>query len=238
MNLDSNIVPNHIAIIMDGNGRWAMKKGLPRSFGHKAGVDALKDIVKVCSDLGVRILTVYAFSTENWKRPKDEVGYLMKLLVEYMRKEIEGLNSNKVKIKILGDIELLPNATKEEILNAIESTKNNDGLQFNIALNYGGRLEILNACKNIIDDLKTNKIQIDLLDEDLFEKYLYTGKDLDPDLIIRTSGERRLSNFLLWQGAYSELVFTNTLWPDFKKENLIDAINEYQNRNRRFGNVK
>ena len=238
MKLDNNIIPNHIAIIMDGNGRWAVKKGLPRSFGHKAGVDALKDIVKICSDLGVRILTVYAFSTENWKRPKEEVGYLMKLLVEYMRKEIEDLNANRVRIKILGDIELLPNATKEEILNAVKSTKNNDGLQFNIALNYGGRLEILNACRSIIDDLKTNKIQIDLLDEDLFEKYLYTGKDSDPDLIIRTSGERRLSNFLLWQGAYSELVFTDTLWPDFKKENLIEAINEYQNRNRRFGNVK
>ncbi len=238
MNLDNNIMPNHIAIIMDGNGRWAIKKGLPRSFGHKAGVDALKDIVKVCSDLGVKILTVYAFSTENWKRPKDEVGYLMKLLVEYMRREIEDLNANKVKIKILGDVELLPSATKEEILNAVDSTKNNDGLQFNIALNYGGRLEILNACKNIIDDLKTNKIQIDLLDEDMFGEYLYTGKDPEPDLIIRTSGERRLSNFLLWQGAYSELVFTDTLWPDFKRGNLIDAINEYQNRNRRFGNVK
>lgn len=238
MKLDNNVMPNHIAIIMDGNGRWAMKKGLPRSLGHKAGVDALKDIVKVCSDLGVRILTVYAFSTENWKRPKEEVGYLMKLLIEYMRKEIEELNANRVRIKILGDIKLLPNATKEEILNAVEFTKNNNGLQFNIALNYGGRLEILNACKNITNDLKTNKIQIDLLDEELFKEYLYTGEDPDPDLIIRTSGERRLSNFLLWQGAYSELVFTDTLWPDFKKENLIEAINEYQSRNRRFGNVK
>lgn len=231
-------LPRHIAIIMDGNGRWAKNRGLPRVMGHKAGMNSLKETVRACSDLGVKILTVYAFSTENWSRPKDEVSFLMNLLVEYMRKEIKELHDNKVKIKVLGDLEILPAQTKKEIVNALALTKENTGLQFNIALNYGGRYEILKACKEIAQKVKMGLLDIDQIDEDEFSAHLYTGFDADPDLIIRTSGEKRLSNFLLWQGAYSELVFVDVPWPEFNKQCLHDAILEYQNRDRRYGALK
>ncbi|HYE83876.1 MAG TPA: isoprenyl transferase [Clostridia bacterium] len=236
--IDLKRLPEHIAIIMDGNGRWAQKKGLPRVMGHKAGMKAIKKTVRACSDLGIKILTVYAFSTENWRRPQDEVNYLMNLLVEYMRKEVNELHKNKVKIKLLGDMEMLPEQTKKEIEDALSLTEKNEGLQFNIALNYGGRTEILNACKKLIKDVRNENTDIDNIDEALFKDYLYTGSDPDPDMIIRTSGEKRISNFLLWQGAYSELVFVNQLWPDFDEKVLHSAIIEYQSRDRRFGALK
>ena len=238
VDIDKGKLPVHIAIIMDGNGRWAQKKGLPRVMGHKAGMEALKKTVKSCSDLGIKILTVYAFSTENWNRPQDEVNYLMDLLVEYMRKEVNALHKNKVKIKLLGEVDMLPDQTRTEIEEAIELTKNNEGLQFNIALNYGGRAEILRACRNLIKDLEAGNLDMDSADEKVFSSYLYTSNDPDPDLIIRTSGEQRISNFLLWQGAYSELLFVDRLWPDFDEAVLHSAILEYQNRNRRFGALK
>lgn len=232
-------LPLHIAIIMDGNGRWAKKRGLPRSLGHKAGVDALREIVKYSSKLGIGILTVYAFSTENWSRPKEEVDYLINnLLVEFLRKEINELHKNGVKLKILGDISPLPDNTKDEIARALEITNNNKGLQFNIALNYGGRSEIVLAFRKIAEIILNGSINPKEINEDLIAKNLYTAGDKDPDLIIRTSGEERISNFLIWQGAYSELYFSKVLWPDFKKENLMEAINEYQNRDRRFGGLK
>lgn len=232
-------LPLHIAIIMDGNGRWAKKRGLPRSLGHKAGVDALKEIVKYSSQIGIKILTVYAFSTENWSRPKEEIDYLINtLLVEYLRKEIKELHKNGVKLKILGNIDPLANNTKDEIVRALEITNNNKGLQFNIALNYGGRNEIVMALKKIAEMTLNGSINPKEINEELIAKNLYTAGDKDPDLIIRTSGEERISNFLIWQGAYSELYFSKVLWPDFKKENLMEAINEYKNRDRRFGGLE
>jgi undecaprenyl diphosphate synthase len=236
--IDSNRLPKHIAIIMDGNGRWASKRALPRVFGHKAGMEALREVVKGCSDIGIKILTVYAFSTENWNRPTDEVSYLMNLLIEYMRKEIKELNKNKVKIKILGDLSGLPKVTREEVEKAVGLTEDNEGIQFNIALNYGGRAEIIDACKKIAEEFKEGKISSEDITEDLLSGYLFTQGDIDPDLIIRTSGEMRLSNFLLWQSAYSELVFVEEMWPDFNKKHLEKAILEYQSRDRRFGLVK
>jgi undecaprenyl diphosphate synthase len=236
--IDLTRLPKHIAIIMDGNGRWAKKRGLPRVMGHKAGMDAIKKAVRACSDLGIGILTIYAFSTENWKRPQDEVGYLMNLLVEYMRKEINELHSNRVRIKILGETDILPEQTRKEIIEAVRLTENNTGLQFNIALNYGGRAEIVNACRRLFEDIEDGSIDKSSIDEALLRNYLYTGNDADPDFIIRTSGEQRLSNFLLWQGAYSELIFVDQLWPDFDEKVLYDSIIEYQSRDRRFGALK
>jgi undecaprenyl diphosphate synthase len=236
--IDMDRLPEHIAIIMDGNGRWAQKKGLPRVMGHKAGMEAIKDTVRACSDLGIKILTVYAFSTENWRRPQDEVSYLMNLLVEYMKKEVNALHNNKVKIKVLGEVDILPAQTRKEIEEALKLTDNNKGLQFNIALNYGGRAEILYACKKLIQGVSDGSIDNEAVDEALLAKHLYTGTDPDPDLIIRTSGEQRISNFLLWQGAYSELVFVDQLWPDFDEKVLRTAIKEYQSRDRRFGALK
>lgn len=231
--------PEHIAIIMDGNGRWAKQRGLPRSLGHKAGVEALKEIVRYSSNIGLKILTVYAFSTENWARPVEEVDYLINiLLVDYMKKEIDELNKNNVKIRILGDIDELPSSTKRQILEAVELTKNNSGLKFNIALNYGGRKEIVDAVKKIADMIVNEEIKATDIDEKLLTDCLYTSGEKDPDLIIRTSGEMRISNFLIWQSAYSELYFSDVLWPDFNKDNLKEAIDEYEKRDRRFGKVK
>lgn len=236
--IDFKRLPKHIAIIMDGNGRWAQKKGLPRMMGHKAGMEAIKETVRNCSDMGIRILTVFAFSTENWKRPQEEVNFLMNLLVEYMRKELKELHNNKVRIKVLGEMGILPEQTKKEIERGIRLTKNNNGLQFNIALNYGGRAEIVNACRKLFRDISDRNTDIEAINENLFSDYLYTAGDPDPDLIIRTSGEQRMSNFLLWQGAYSELIFVDRLWPDFDEKTLHSAIIEYQSRDRRFGAVK
>ena len=236
INMDK--LPKHIAIIMDGNGRWAKERLLPRTAGHKEGVERVKEIVKACGDIGIRYLTLYAFSTENWKRPKNEVDSLMKLLLHFLRKELNTLHKNNVQIKVIGDIDKLPPVQKKEILGAIDKTKENDKLILNIALNYGGRDEIINAVNNIIRDVKNNKLNDSEINFDIFEQYLYTNNQPDPDLLIRPSGELRISNFLLYQIAYSEFWFSNIYWPDFSKEYLYNAIIDYQNRDRRFGGVK
>lgn len=237
--LDQKKMPNHVAIVMDGNGRWATKKGLPRLAGHNAGMIAMKEIVKHSSILGVKYLTVYAFSTENWKRSVEEVNGIFKLLVLYVEKELKELHKNNVKVKILGDFSKLPTEAIKSLEKALEKTDQNDGLQFNIALNYGSRDEMLQAIKLIGEDIKLGLVQPENITEEIFATYLFTGEKFshmpDPDLVIRTSGEKRLSNYLLWQSAYSEFVFTETLWPDFTPEQYEKAIEEYQSRNRRFG---
>lgn len=238
ISLDENNIPEHIAIIMDGNGRWAKQRNLPRSMGHKAGVENIREIVKECSRLRVKYLTLYAFSTENWKRPAEEVNAIMKLLVEYLKKEIDELHKNEVVLRTIGDIEILPNVCKEELKNAYEKTKNNTGLVLNLALNYGGRDEILRGIKLLYEDLNMEKIILEDINDEIFSKYLYTKNMPDPDLIIRPSGEQRISNFLLWQCAYSELWYSNINWPDFTKEHLYKAIYDFQNRDRRFGGIK
>ncbi|WP_028991710.1 isoprenyl transferase [Thermoanaerobacter thermocopriae] len=235
--IDKNKLPTHIGIIMDGNGRWAQKKGMMRFYGHKAGVNAVREVVKACRELGIKYLTLYAFSTENWKRPKEEVNFLMDLLVEYLSKEVDELNKNNVLINFIGDISVLPQGCKTEIERAQNITKNNFGLVLNIALNYGGRDEIVKAVKKICTKVLNKELTIEGITEQTISDNLYTKNQPDPDLIIRTSGEKRLSNFLLWQSAYSEFWFTEVLWPDFKKEHLIKAILYYQTRQRRFGGV-
>jgi undecaprenyl diphosphate synthase len=236
--IDKDFIPKHIAIIMDGNGRWAKKKNLPRTAGHKAGVETIREIVKECNSLGVKCLTLYAFSTENWKRPKDEVGTLMKLLVEYLRNEFEELNLNDVVINHIGDITKLPAVCQSELKDAYERTKDNKGLVLNLALNYGGRDEIVRAFKKLNKDIAYGKLDIDDISDEILSNYMYTKGMCDPDLLIRTSGEKRLSNFLLWQLAYAEFWFTDIHWPDFTKETLRQAIYDYQNRDRRFGGIK
>lgn len=236
LNMDS--IPKHIGIIMDGNGRWAKAKGLPRSAGHKAGVETIRDVLVECNDLGVKYLTIYAFSSENWKRPKDEVNTLMSLLVQYLRKELNEIHKEKVVIKTLGDLSALPELCVKEIEDAKEKTKDNTGLVFNIALNYGGRDEIIHAVKKLYKDVESGKVKEEEINKEIFEQYLYTAGMPDPDIIIRTSGEQRLSNFLPWQSTYSEFWFTDINWPDFKKDTLRKAIYDYQNRERRFGGVK
>ncbi|MEW8957122.1 isoprenyl transferase [Clostridium sp.] len=238
LSIDLNSIPKHIAIIMDGNGRWAKAKGLPRTMGHKAGVETIRNIVKECSAIGVKYLTLYAFSTENWKRPKDEVNALMELLVTYLRQEFEELNSNNVIINNIGDVSMLPKRCREELESAYEKTKNNTGLTLNLALNYGGRKEILDAINGIVKDINEGRLQCTNVTESILERYLYTKEMPDPDIIIRPSGEQRLSNFLLWQCAYSEFWYSNINWPDFTKEDLHKAIWDYQHRERRFGGIK
>ncbi|ABY92942.1 isoprenyl transferase [Thermoanaerobacter sp. CM-CNRG TB177] len=235
--IDKNKLPIHIGIIMDGNGRWAQKRGMMRFYGHKAGVNAVREVVKASRELGIKYLTLYAFSTENWKRPKEEVNFLMDLLVEFLSKEIDELNKNNVLINFIGDISVLPQKCKIEIERAQNVTKNNSGLVLNIALNYGGRDEIVKAVKKICTKILNKELSIEEITEQTISENLYTKNQPDPDLIIRTSGEKRLSNFLLWQSAYSELWFTEVLWPDFGKEHLIEAILYYQTRQRRFGGV-
>lgn len=235
--LDKDNMPRHIAIIMDGNGRWAKQRKLPRTMGHKAGVETIRRVIKETHILGIKYLTLYAFSTENWKRPKDEVSALMRLLVEYLRSELQELNKNSVVIKILGDINMLPKDAQNEVKEAIELTKNNTGVVLNIAFNYGGRDEIIRAVKLVSNDVKSGKLNIEDINEKALEKYLYTNGTPDPDLIIRPSGEQRISNFLLWQCAYSEFWYSNVCWPDFKEEHLHEAIYDYQHRDRRYGGV-
>jgi len=230
-------LPAHIAIIMDGNGRWAKKRGLPRTAGHKAGVKAVKRIVKAAGDLGISVLTLFTFSQENWKRPKYEVSAIMKLLYETTKREINELDKNNVKLITTGRIEELSPRRREILQEAMERTKNNTGLILNLALNYGGRTEILDAVKKIARDVRKNQLDPEELSEENFSHYLYT-KDLpDPDLLIRTSGEMRISNFLLWQTSYTELYITDVLWPNFSAKNFYKAIWDYQNRERRFGRV-
>lgn len=236
--IDFNKVPRHIAIIMDGNGRWAKSRFMPRTYGHKVGVETIRKIVKECSRLGVKYLTLYAFSTENWKRPEEEVSALMGLLVTYLRGELEELHKNDVVIKTIGDISALPKACVDELEKSIEQTKDNKGLVLSLALNYGGRMDILKSVKSIAKDVKDGKIGVEEIDEKMISDSLYTREIVDPDLVIRTSGEQRLSNFLLWEVAYSEFYFTDSHWPDFDEKELQKAIFSYQNRDRRFGGVK
>ncbi|WP_313343263.1 isoprenyl transferase [Sedimentibacter sp.] len=232
----SGLIPEHLAVIMDGNRRWAKLKNLPAKFGHKEGAQRVTDLVRNCVSLGIKYLSIYAFSTENWRRDKKEVDYLMNLLVEFIIKELDYLHKNDVKITLMGNIEDLPEKTKVEVKRSIDLTKNNKTLHLNIALSYGSRDEIINAVKSIINDFENNNINIDELNEEKFKDYLFTSGMPDPDLLIRTSGEIRLSNFLLYQLAYTEFYFTDVLWPDFNKEELIKAIHNFQNRKRRFGN--
>lgn len=236
--LDMNNIPKHIAIIMDGNGRWAKKRSLPRSLGHKAGVETIREIVKTSSKIGIKYLTLYAFSTENWKRPKDEVSALMKLLVDYLKKEVSELDKNNVIINFIGDISMLPNVCQEELIKAKEQTRNNTGLCLNLALNYGGRNEIISAVKSIVKDAKNGLLSENDIDESTIESRLYTTCMDDPDIIIRPSGEYRLSNFLLWQSAYSEFWFSDIFWPDFTSNDLYHAIYDFQKRDRRYGGIK
>ena len=235
--LKAKPMPQHIAVIMDGNGRWAKSKGLMRVAGHRVGVQALKNTIIALEELGIGHLTVYAFSTENWKRSKDEVDALMELITEFINKEIDYLDEKGVRVNPIGDISALTPKALESISYAKEKTKHNSHIVFNVALNYGGRQEIVRAAKAICEDVKRDALQIEDIDEALFSSYLYTAGQPDPDLVIRSSGELRISNFLLWQIAYSEFWITNILWPDFKKEDLWQAVWEYQNRDRRYGGV-
>lgn len=235
--IDEQKLPQHVAIIMDGNGRWARQRGLPRFMGHRAGVEALRKIIQMSSKIKIKVLTLYAFSTENWKRPTDEVNTLMSLLVEYLQKELLKLHENHVRIFIIGNIDAFPDYAKREICHAVLMTENNKGLIVNIALNYGGRSEIVQAVKNIAEKVLTSKILIENIDELMFRSELYTHTLPDPDLVIRTSGEHRISNFLLFQIAYSELYFTEVYWPDFDEKTFTKALINYQNRNRRFGDI-
>ena len=228
-------IPQHIAIIMDGNRRWAKEKGKETSEGHRAGADNLEKIAKNCNELGVKILTVYAFSTENWKRSKDEVSALMILLKNYLKKFSKNANKENIKIRVIGDIEILEDGLKKSIKEAIERTEDNTGLTLNIAFNYGGRAEITNAMKKIAKQLLNNAITVEDINENLIQQNLYTENQPDPDLLIRPGGELRISNFLPWQLVYSEFYFTDKYWPDFSKEDLIDAIQVFNKRNRKFG---
>ena len=238
ISLDMENIPKHIAIIMDGNGRWAKKRKLPRTMGHKAGVETIRRVLKEADKLGVKYMTLYAFSTENWKRPKEEVNALMKLLIQCLRQEINELHKNGVKINVLGDISKLPLECQKEINSSVVKTENNTGITMNIALNYGGRDEIIRATKLIVEDILSGKIKKEDIDDKIFEEHLYTKGIPDPDIIIRPSGEQRLSNFLLWQCAYSEFWYSDICWPDFKEEDLRKAIYDFQNRDRRFGGIK
>jgi undecaprenyl diphosphate synthase len=231
-------IPRHIGIIMDGNGRWAKQRGLPRTVGHRAGTDSMRKIVEACGELGVSYLTTYAFSTENWSRPKLEVRMLMELLVEMTRREIDNLDRNNVRLRAIGDLEKLPPKTRKVLLEGIVRLSKNTGLTLNLAVNYGGRAYIVNGVREFARQAVKNPSIIDALDEKAFGGYLYTKDIPDPELIIRTGGECRISNFLLWQAAYAELYITDVLWPDFDKEQLIKAIEDYNNRDRRFGKVK
>lgn len=235
--IKKNSIPKHVAVIMDGSGRWATKRKLPRIFGHKSAVDPLKNLVILCKDIGIRYLTVYAFSSENWSRPKDEVSDLMNLVVQILKDELESLIKNGIRINLLGKREIIPYETLDAFTNAEEKTKNNTNLIFNIAFSYGSRQEILSAVTKLCQAYKNNEIDLEKIDEDIFSNYLYTKECPDPDLLIRTSGEYRISNFLLWQIAYTELYFTKILWPDFNNKNFLKAIYEYQKRNRRFGKL-
>lgn len=230
-------IPRHVAIIMDGNGRWAKRRFLPRTYGHMQGSKIVEKIIRDAGDLGIEYLTVYAFSTENWKRSEEEVSTLMKLLSKYLTDCIQKCNKDNMKVKVIGDISRLSDELKEKILHIEEISKNNTGLQFTMALNYGSRDEIIRSMKRMIEDMVEKNKNVDDINESLFEQYLDTKDMPDPDLMIRTSGEERLSNFMLWQLAYTEFYFTDVLWPDFSREELIKAIEYYNGRNRRFGGV-
>ncbi|MCG2676884.1 isoprenyl transferase [bacterium] len=230
--LDKSRIPKHVAIIMDGNGRWAKKRGLPRMAGHRKGINRLREIIPAAKNYGIKFLTLFAFSTENWNRPEGEIKGLFKTLEKYLKDEVAELQKNNTRLHPIGRLEKLPSPLREELFRVERITKNNKGIILNLALNYGGRSDIVNAVKKIIAN------QPKKIDEETFSKYLYTSGQPDPDLLIRTSGEMRISNFLLWQLAYSELWITPILWPDFKKEDLLQAILDYQKRERRFGRIE
>ena len=233
--IDKSSLPKHIAIIMDGNGRWAKNKGLLRNLGHQNGAKTVKKIVEACAEINVRYLTLYAFSTENWNRPKLEVELLMKLLISSLKKELDTLQKNNIKLTTIGNINLLPKKVYKELTDVIDKTKNNNHLTLTLALSYGSREELTKTIKEISLKVKNNLISPENIDKSVINNHLYTRNLPDVDLLIRTSGEQRISNFLLWQIAYAELYFTETLWPDFTKDNLFEAILNYQNRERRFG---
>ena len=237
MKFDKETMPKHIAIIMDGNRRWARAKGKPVSFGHKEGAKTLEKIVRYANKIGLEYITVYAFSTENWKRPKEEVDYLMSLLLDYLRNAEKTLSGENVVIRVIGSRKGLSEEICRQIIKTENFTKNNTGIVMNIALNYGGREEIVNAVKNVCKDVTDGRQNVDDIDDEVFSSYLYTENQPDVDLLIRTSGEQRLSNFMLWQVSYAEMWFTDKLWPDFKPTDLHKAIIDFQNRGRRFGGV-
>ncbi len=239
MNLQENIdkakLPKHLAIIMDGNGRWAKQQGLLRALGHESGTKSVKVIIEATAKLGIEYLTLYAFSTENWNRPKLEVETLMKVLINSLKKELTTLQKNNIKLNAIGNLEKLPKSAQKELLDVIDKTKNNTQMTLTLALSYGSREELVSAVKNICSKVKNNIISIDSIDDSIINEHLYTQNLPDVDLLIRTSGEHRISNFLLWQIAYAELYFTDILWPDFKEQDLYEAIISYQKRERRFG---
>lgn len=232
------MLPRHVAIIMDGNGRWAKKNALSVAFGHRKGVEALREIIRYSSDIGIEVLSLFAFSTENWNRSKQEVNALMQLILEYFNSEIDELNENNVRIRILGDIFGLPQNQRETVQASMDTTADNTGMQLNIALNYGGKDEILGAVKTISKHVLENKISVDDIDETMFEKYLYTAGQPPVDLLIRTSGEMRISNFMLYQCAYAEMLFPKTLWPDYTVEDYKGDLQAFSKRERRFGGRK
>lgn len=237
MNLKQGNFPNHIAIILDGNGRWAKNRNLSRTEGHKAGVENLEMLLEQCKNLNIKYITLYVFSTENWKRPAFEVNNLMLLLNKYLTEKLDYLMQKNIRLNVIGDVSKLPNRTRKLLAFVIDETKNNSKMVLTLAINYGARSEILNAVKNLVKDTKNLKLAIEDIDEKLFSKYLYTHDIPDPDLLIRTSGEYRLSNFLLWQCAYTEFWYTDVFWPDFKKSDLYDALESFKKRKRRFGKV-
>lgn len=230
-------LPVHIAIIMDGNGRWAKRRGLPRAAGHRAAAESVRAVVEACRELGVKVLTLYAFSTENWRRPKREIRSLWSLLKRYVGQELDNIHKEGIRCRAIGRVNELPEDVREQIGIAVRRTRNNKDMTLNVALNYGGQQEIADAARQIAADAKNGKIKVRSIDRDLFAKYLYAPELPDVDLLIRPGGEHRISNFLLWELSYAELVMTETLWPDFRKENLYQAIVEFQRRERRFGTV-
>ncbi|YAI82452.1 MAG: polyprenyl diphosphate synthase [cyanobacterium endosymbiont of Rhopalodia sterrenbergii] len=235
--LDQVRLPKHVAIIMDGNGRWAKRRGLPRMMGHQRGVDTLKDLLRCCRDWKIPALTAYAFSTENWGRPLEEVDFLMTLFERVLRRELREMMEENVRISFVGNLEVLPPSLQLEITRSMNDTQDNTGIQFTVATNYGGRQEIIQACQAIAIQIQKGLLAPEEIDESLFESHLYTSGITHPDLLIRTSGEMRISNFLLWQLAYAEIYVTQTLWPDFNREEFYKALLAYQKRERRFGKV-
>ncbi len=235
--LQRELLPTHVAVIMDGNGRWAKRRGMPRIMGHRRGVDVLKDLLRCCRDWGVEALTAYAFSTENWGRPLEEVEFLMTLFERVLRQELREMMEENVRIRFVGNLDVLPRSLQTEIERAVETTATNQGIQFTVATNYGGRQEIIQACRAIALQVQQGTLEPEQIDEALFERHLYTAGICDPDLLIRTSGEMRLSNFLLWQMAYGEIYVTETLWPDFDRQEFHQALVNYQQRDRRFGKL-
>lgn len=235
--LDREKLPLHVAITMDGNGRWAIRRDLPRTAGHRAAVDSVRAVVELCDELEIPVLTLYTFSSENWKRPIREVNALMRLLLEQLRKQTQELDESNVQLRVMGNIERLPGRIVRELNHSMDVTKDNTGLILNLALSYGSRQEIVHALRSIVADVNADKLETDDIDEDIFAQYLYTAGLPDPDILIRTGSEMRLSNFLLWQAAYAEIYVTDVLWPDFRKRDLLLALLSYQRRERRFGGI-